>query len=358
MEIIWDCGEVSASEVRRLLSRTRKVARNTVRTLLERMEEKGWITHREEGRTFLYAAAQPREASIGQKVQEVVETVCGGSAEALVTALLDYRGLNAGELMRDPSDARPGPCDQERERGVVMSTLMRRVSGRPSTRFLPDRRSRGHAALDCGVGGCGAAAEAAGDPAPRPRLGAFCCLGDAAPGVGLHRVGLDAHRHPDSALARRRIAHGSWRLDVRLRPRHISSSRPPGLGAFLRRRRPSGGHRPPGSTLATPGLDESRPGADGVAAAPPASPQECRIGTRSPNRMVRALPGRRHAGPDRVGLRHRAPAAQPARNTWLIRRLCRASSPMRAAPLQLVVDDVGRLLGVRDGSRRSSSRGG
>ena len=100
MDIIWDCGEVSASEVRRILARTRKVARNTVRTLLERMEEKGWIHHREEGRTFLYAAAQPREATIGQKVQEVVETVCGGSAEALVTALLDYRGLNAGELMR------------------------------------------------------------------------------------------------------------------------------------------------------------------------------------------------------------------------------------------------------------------
>jgi predicted transcriptional regulator len=100
MEIIWDRGEVSASEVRRILSRTRAVARNTVRTLLERMEEKGWITHREEGRTFLYAAAQPRAATIGQRVREVVETVCGGSAEALVTALLDYRGLDAGELAR------------------------------------------------------------------------------------------------------------------------------------------------------------------------------------------------------------------------------------------------------------------
>src|SRR4051794_14276674 len=100
MEIIWDCGEVSASEVRRILSRNREGARNTVRTLLERMEEKGWIRHREGGRTFLYSAAQPREATIGRKVQEVVETVCGGSAEALVTALLDYRGLNAGELMR------------------------------------------------------------------------------------------------------------------------------------------------------------------------------------------------------------------------------------------------------------------
>jgi predicted transcriptional regulator len=100
MDIVWARGEVSASEVRRVLSRTRKVARNTVRTLLERMEEKGWIKHREEGRTFLYTAAQPREATIGQKVHKVVETVCGGSAEALVTALLDYRGLSAGELER------------------------------------------------------------------------------------------------------------------------------------------------------------------------------------------------------------------------------------------------------------------
>jgi predicted transcriptional regulator len=100
MEIVWERGEVSASEVRRVLVRTRRVARNTVRTLLERMEEKGWITHREEGRTFLYAAAQPRQVTIGQKVQEVVETVCGGSAEALVTALLDYRGLNFRELER------------------------------------------------------------------------------------------------------------------------------------------------------------------------------------------------------------------------------------------------------------------
>ena len=100
MEIIWERGEVSASEVRRVLARTRAVARNTVRTLLERMEEKGWITHREEGRTFLYSAAQPRQVTIGQKVQEVIETVCGGSAEALVTALLDYRGLSPGELER------------------------------------------------------------------------------------------------------------------------------------------------------------------------------------------------------------------------------------------------------------------
>ena len=100
MEIIWQQGEVTASAVRKLLAAKRKVARNTVRTLLERMEEKGWLTHRTEGRTFLYSAAQPRDATIGQRVADVVDHVCGGSPETLVTALLDYRGLSAGELSR------------------------------------------------------------------------------------------------------------------------------------------------------------------------------------------------------------------------------------------------------------------
>ena len=101
MEIVWDRGEISAIEVREVLSaKKRDLAKNTVRTLLERMEAKGWLTHREDGRTFFYSAAQPREASIGQKVLEVVEHLCGGSPETLVTALLDYRGLRPDELKR------------------------------------------------------------------------------------------------------------------------------------------------------------------------------------------------------------------------------------------------------------------
>jgi predicted transcriptional regulator len=100
MEIVWERGEVTANEVRRVLSRTRSVARNTVRTLLERMEDKGWLNHRAEGRTFLYSAARPRQDAIRRKVREIVETVCGGSPETLVAALLDYRGLRPDELKR------------------------------------------------------------------------------------------------------------------------------------------------------------------------------------------------------------------------------------------------------------------
>lgn len=98
MDIVWERGEVSVSDVRKVLGQRRDVARNTVRTLLERMEEKGWLKHRMDGRTYIYSATHRRESTIGQKVIEVLDQACGGSPEALMTALLDYRGLNPTEL--------------------------------------------------------------------------------------------------------------------------------------------------------------------------------------------------------------------------------------------------------------------
>jgi predicted transcriptional regulator len=100
MEVLWEHGPLAASEVREVLSKRRDVSRNTVRTMLERMEGKGWVAHREIGRTFLYSPAQPRQATVTQKVRDLLDNVCGGSPETLVNALLDSRGLTRQELAR------------------------------------------------------------------------------------------------------------------------------------------------------------------------------------------------------------------------------------------------------------------
>jgi predicted transcriptional regulator len=100
MEIVWERGEVSAFEVRRILASRRAIARETVRTLLTRMEEKGWLKHRVVGRTYFYSAVVPREVTLGRRVLEIVDTLCGGSPETLVTALLDHRGLSDEEADR------------------------------------------------------------------------------------------------------------------------------------------------------------------------------------------------------------------------------------------------------------------
>ena len=100
MEIVWERGEVATVEVRQLLSDERELARETVRTMLERMEAKGWLKHRVVGRTFFYSAAVARGVTAGQKVIELIDNFCGGSPERLMTALLDYRGLSAAEATR------------------------------------------------------------------------------------------------------------------------------------------------------------------------------------------------------------------------------------------------------------------
>jgi predicted transcriptional regulator len=100
MDIVWERGEVTVAEVRAALSAKRDVARNTVQTMMVRLEDRGWLTHREAGRTFVYSAKRPRKISLGAKVSQMVDRWFAGSPEELVTALIEYRGLTPGEAER------------------------------------------------------------------------------------------------------------------------------------------------------------------------------------------------------------------------------------------------------------------
>ena len=98
MDIIWDGGEMTATEIHQVFSKRRTVIRNTVSNLIMRIEEKGWLKHRAVGPTYVFSPVFPREATIGQRVVEVVDTVCCGSAETLMNALLEYCGLTNKEM--------------------------------------------------------------------------------------------------------------------------------------------------------------------------------------------------------------------------------------------------------------------
>jgi predicted transcriptional regulator len=100
MQIVWDRGEVAVSEVWEILGQRREVARNTVQTLLLRMEEKGWITHRVIGRTFFYAAVSPRGGVGKDLVRKLLQSLFRGSAEELAVALLENASLSKPEADR------------------------------------------------------------------------------------------------------------------------------------------------------------------------------------------------------------------------------------------------------------------
>ena len=119
MEIVWDRGEVAAQEVRELLARRRELSRTTVRTMLSRMERKGWLKHRIISQTFFYSPLVARDASLGQRVLEMVDRACGGQPERLVNALIEYRGLTAAEVERiramlDKADTETKPKRRKR----------------------------------------------------------------------------------------------------------------------------------------------------------------------------------------------------------------------------------------------------
>ena len=73
MEIIWDLGEATVMDVKNRLDDVRPVARNTVRTSMERMAEKGWLYVSEAGRSFVYSPRIEREESLGQRVTEMID---------------------------------------------------------------------------------------------------------------------------------------------------------------------------------------------------------------------------------------------------------------------------------------------
>ncbi len=100
MNIVWDMGEAIVADVWNKLSARRPIARNTVQTTMTRLEEKGWLSHKTDGKTFRYSAAFTRASALRRAVSRLADTAFGGSTEDLVIALLDGRTISKNEAGR------------------------------------------------------------------------------------------------------------------------------------------------------------------------------------------------------------------------------------------------------------------
>ena len=100
MEVVWEAGEVTVGEVWRTLSGRRRVARNTVQTMLQRLKEQGWLHSRTDSHAHRYRAAVPRAATVRTMLRRLVDVVFSGSTEGLMAALLDRRTVSPEEAAR------------------------------------------------------------------------------------------------------------------------------------------------------------------------------------------------------------------------------------------------------------------
>lgn len=99
MDTIWSKPGASADEVREVLAASgRPLKESTVRTLLARLEKKGYVSHDVDGRTYLYRAVEGRQNVAAEAVRQIIDRFCGGSLEQLLVGMIDHRVVDRKEL--------------------------------------------------------------------------------------------------------------------------------------------------------------------------------------------------------------------------------------------------------------------
>jgi predicted transcriptional regulator len=96
--IIWRRGPVTADQVREALDRPLKDS--TVRTILRRLEEKGYLVHSVDDRTFIYRPAESRQRVAGRAAKRIIDWFCEGSVETMLVGMVDSKVLDRSELQR------------------------------------------------------------------------------------------------------------------------------------------------------------------------------------------------------------------------------------------------------------------
>ena len=98
MTVLWAEGSATVPEVREQL--LEQFAYTTVSTMLRILEEKGYVRHEEEGRAHRYFPTVDRQAAGTTALKRMLDTVFGGSAELLVTNLVNDQKLSTSEIAK------------------------------------------------------------------------------------------------------------------------------------------------------------------------------------------------------------------------------------------------------------------
>jgi BlaI family transcriptional regulator, penicillinase repressor len=98
LELVWKNGSVSADLIQKEL--TRALKESTVRTVLKRLEAKGYLSHTVEHRTFIYKAKESRAIAAARAVKGIADRFCHGSLAEVLVGIVDARLLDRRELER------------------------------------------------------------------------------------------------------------------------------------------------------------------------------------------------------------------------------------------------------------------
>jgi BlaI family penicillinase repressor len=98
INVLWRRGPSTVDDVARGLPNRRKLKDSTVRTILSRMEKKGFVAHDAEGRTNVYRALLEPQRVAMSGVRDIIDRFLGGSVEALLVGIVDDKIVDRDEL--------------------------------------------------------------------------------------------------------------------------------------------------------------------------------------------------------------------------------------------------------------------
>ena len=96
MHLVWAEGSVTAEVVRERLGKPLK--ESTVRTVLRRLEDKGYVTHTTEGRTYIFSAKDNRQKVAARAVNRIANWFCDGSIQDVLIGMVEAKMLDDKQL--------------------------------------------------------------------------------------------------------------------------------------------------------------------------------------------------------------------------------------------------------------------
>ena len=102
-KILWECEEITVRDLADAMnanaaSPNEEVAYTTVLSLLQVMEQKGFVTHRREGKAYVYLPKIPRQSTVRRLANTFLEKVFDGAVDEYLVHALESKRFSAAEL--------------------------------------------------------------------------------------------------------------------------------------------------------------------------------------------------------------------------------------------------------------------
>ncbi|MDR3773130.1 MAG: BlaI/MecI/CopY family transcriptional regulator [Terracidiphilus sp.] len=115
MKVLWDRGESTVAEMVTAIADDGELAYTSVLTTIRILETKGYVSHRQEGRAFLFSSSVGEQEAGRSEVRQVLSRFFGNSRERLLLSLLGDEEISSEELKRLKEAIALAPDDEERE---------------------------------------------------------------------------------------------------------------------------------------------------------------------------------------------------------------------------------------------------